>query len=73
MLVAEGLTPGCAPCFSDSIKCGTDNCKAACMLSYKSESCLDCVDQHGCTSHLKECAQVDDLPPADPSKKRDEL
>merc|ERR1740123_1850475 len=49
----KGLSSGCANCFEKSGKYGFDNCKGACMFSWCSSGCLNCVNQYKKT--LNQC------------------
>jgi len=40
------ISSGCASCFAASGKYGFDNCKGACLTSWCSSKCLDCVDKY---------------------------
>merc|ERR1719343_368200 len=45
----KGLSSGCASCYEGSGKYGFDNCKTACLLSWCSPGCLNCVGGYNST------------------------
>merc|ERR1712032_1522943 len=43
---SANVSSGCASCFAASGQYGFDNCKSACLTSWCSGRCLDCVDKY---------------------------
>merc|ERR1719384_234638 len=59
----QGLSSGCASCYEGSGKYGFDNCKLACLASWCSGGCLNCVA--GYNSTLAPCVgRVNTGPPS---------
>jgi len=51
------LSQGCVRCFASMASCALENCKMACMLSAKSDNCIDCANSN-CQASLIRCTGV---------------
>jgi hypothetical protein len=55
MVMRAGLTPGCASCYGDSIKCAAANCLIQCISGNEKPECRACSEQY-CTPAFRACS-----------------
>jgi hypothetical protein len=55
MVMMAGLTPGCAGCYGDSIRCAALNCLVQCINGNDNPDCRACNEMH-CTPAFRTCS-----------------
>jgi hypothetical protein len=55
MVMRAGLTPDCATCYGESIKCAAENCLLQCISGNEKPECRACSEQF-CTPAFRACS-----------------
>lgn len=60
ILAELDMSPECAGCYADFVKCTIMECLAACVADPDSDGCLECQETSGCRPDFNDCSGLEE-------------